>query len=99
MSAWRVFTLPVNSSTGRPRARIRSASALTRRSTCPATSASRRGVRKSSSRASRWWTTCMHFSTTQAMRRKRRCSPTPLAMRNSSRRSAGRATASATRYP
>ena len=93
----RLFVVPANSTTGSPWAFIRSASAMMRRWTRSARSASRRGVRKSSSRASRWWMTCITLSTTQAMRRYLRGSATPEASRKRSRRSSGSATASATR--
>ncbi len=65
----RDLELPANSSTGNPAARIRSASDMIRRCARCARSDSRSGVRKSSSRASRWWITCITLSTTQAIRR------------------------------
>ena len=93
MSELRDFMFPLElHASGSPRSFIRSASAMMRRWTRSARSASRMGVRNRSSRASRWWMTCITFRTTQAIRRYLCGSFAPLASRNRSRTSSGSAT-------
>jgi len=67
-----VFTLPENSTTGEPARVIRAAQPITRSSTRRWTTDDAMGVRKSSSRPSMWWMTCITFRTRQAIFWKRR---------------------------